>query len=389
MSEDGSTYKVPVTTIKEIFDHPNATSLEYAKVYDFNVIVRKGEYKVGDIVVYIPIDSILPVELETKIFGPDSKIKLNKSRVRQIKIRGYYSQGMIVNLEDVSEDGMIPLDSSKYSYLDITDPDIIEYNFAEALGITKYEPPAAGYQGSLARKRDKPMENPFFHKYGGIDNIKWYPDLFQPDEIVSITEKIHGSNIRAGYVPFVANSLWEKFLKFMDWAPTHQWCYGSNNVQLQSRWNYKGFYGTDVYGKVLEKYGVKDKLKPGEVIYGELYGHGIQGGYSYGCKEGEHRLIVFDVKRQTETDSDFLGVDHFQAFCKERGFETPPELYRGTFDKDKAKVLTVGNSVLVPSQKVIEGVVIKPLEESTSLCGRKVLKLISEEYLAGNNTDFH
>lgn len=377
-----SEFKCPLTTIREIFEHPNATALEYAKVYDFNVIVRKGEYKVGDEVLYIPIDSILPTVLENIIFGPDSKIKLNKSRVKQIKIRGYYSQGMIINLEDIAT--LLGVDRMRR--LGTYEPD---EDLSVELGITKYEPPAANYQGSLARKRDKPMENPYFHKYGGIDNIKWYPDLFQPDEVVSITEKIHGSNIRAGYVPFVANSLWRKFLKFMGWAPTHQWCYGSNNVQLQSRWNYKGFYGTDVYGKVLEKYGVKDKLRPGEVIYGELYGHGIQGGYTYGCAEGEHKLVVFDVKRQTETDSDFLSVDHFQAFCKERGFETPPELYRGVFDKEKAKALTVGNSILVPSQKVIEGVVIKPLEESIGLSGRKVLKLISEEYLAGNNTDYH
>jgi len=368
-----SEFKCPLTTIIEIFEHPNANALEYAKVYDFNVIVRKGQYKVGDAVIYVPIDSILPLDLETKIFGPDSKIKLNKSRVKQIKIRGHYSQGMLISPDDVN----CSLGTK------------LETDYAEALGITKYEPPAANYQGSLARKRDKPMENPYFHKYGGIDNIKWYPDLFKPDELVSITEKIHGSNIRAGYVPFVANTLWKKFLKFMGWNPTHQWCYGSNNVQLQSRWNYKGFYGTDVYGKVLEKYGVKDKLKPGEVIYGELYGHGIQGGYTYGCSQGEHKLVVFDVKRQTETESDFLGVDHFQAFCKERGFETPPELYRGVFDKDKAKALTIGNSVLVPSQKVIEGVVIKPLEESIGLAGRKVLKLISEEYLSKDQTDFH
>ena len=386
MSEDESTFKVPVTKILAINEHPNATALEYAVVYGFNVIVRKGEYKVGDVVLYIPIDSILPVTLETQIFGPDSKIKLNKSRVRQIKIRGYYSQGMLINLSDTLE--FMKNHCGLRSH--ITENFFeVEKDYSSALGVVKYEPPAAGYQGALARKRDKPMENPFFHKYGGIDNIKWYPDLFQPDEIVSITEKIHGSNIRAGYVPFVANSLWRKFLKLIKMAPTHQWCYGSNNVQLQSRWNYKGFYGTDVYGKVLEKYGVKDKLKPGEVIYGELYGHGIQGGYSYGCEPGEHRLIVFDVKIQTETTSDFLSVDDFQAFCKERGFETPPELYRGTFNKDNAKALTVGNSIISPSQKVIEGVVIKPLIDTTSLCGRKVLKLISEEFLAGNNTDFH
>jgi RNA ligase (TIGR02306 family) len=375
--ENGSTFKVPVTAIKEIFPHPDkdTTSLEYAKVYDFNVIVRKNEYKVGDRVVYVPIDSILPFSLESKIFGPDSKIKLNKSRVKQIKIRGYYSQGMLINFDDLD---------------DLHPDDLFDENdLSEKLGITKYEPPKANYQEGLIKKRDKPLENPYFHKYGGIDNFKWYPDLFEAGEMVSVTEKIHGSNIRAGYVPFVANTLWKKILKFFKKNPSHEWVYGSNNVQLQKRSNYKGFYGSDVYGKVLEKYGVREKLKPGEVIYGEIYGDGIQANYNYGCKQGEHKLVVFDLKIQTQETSDFVGVEEFQQFCVERGFPTPPELYRGPFDKEKVKVFTQGASVLCPEQKVREGVVVKPVVETKSLIGRKVLKIISEKYLEKDQTDFH
>lgn len=376
-----SEFKVPLTKILEIFDHPNAHSLSFAKVYDFNVIVRKNEYKVGDEVIYVPIDSVLPFNLETKIFGPDSKIKLNKSRVKQIKIRGHYSQGMIINISDVDE----------YLKTDIRYNDTykLEDDLSADLGITKYTPPEASYQSGLVRKRDKPRENPFFHKYGGIDNFKWYPDLFAEGEEVSITEKVHGSNCRAGYVPFVANSLWRRILTLLKLAPTHQWVYGSNNVQLQSRWNYKGFYGEDVYGKVLEKYGIKDKLKPGEVVYGELYGDGIQKNYTYGCKNGEHKFVAFDVKIQTETTSEYLSPDDFQKFCKERDIPMVPELYRGPFNKDQAKALTVGDSVFVASQKVREGVVIKPLLEQTTTIGRKLLKVISEKYLEGDQSDFH
>src|ERR1019366_276226 len=55
-SEDGgSTYKVPLTTILELNPHNNAERLELATVYGFQVIVRKGQYKVGDKVIYIPI----------------------------------------------------------------------------------------------------------------------------------------------------------------------------------------------------------------------------------------------------------------------------------------------------------------------------------------------
>src|SRR5271166_788083 len=141
-----SEYKVPLTTIKEIFEHPNATSLEFAKVYDFNVIVGKGQYKIGDHVVYVPIDSILPLELETKLFGSESKIKLNKGRIKQIKIRGQYSQGLIIGLEHLGP----PFSTANID-------GVLETDFSTVLGITKYEPPAAAYQGSnTSVKRDKP-----------------------------------------------------------------------------------------------------------------------------------------------------------------------------------------------------------------------------------------
>src|ERR1035437_9805367 len=83
-AEEGTTYKVPYTTILDIQPHTNAERLELATVYGFQVIVSKGRYKVGDMAIYIPIDSILPVELEEKIFPKDSKVKLHHHRVRQI-----------------------------------------------------------------------------------------------------------------------------------------------------------------------------------------------------------------------------------------------------------------------------------------------------------------
>jgi len=368
-----SEYKIPLTTIKEILPHNNATALEFVKVYDFNVIVSKGRYTPGDKVVYVPIDSILPQNIENKLFGADSKIKLNKHRVRQIKIRGEYSQGLIVDPELLDT----PLNYE------------LETDLAEVLGITKYEPPQANYQQAAVKKRDKPKENPFFHKYGGIDNFKWYPDLFEEGEQVSITEKVHGSNIRFGMVPYVANNPWRKLLKWLGLSPKFEWVYGSNNVQLQQRWNYTGFYGEDVYGKVLEKYDAKNKVKPGEIWYGELYGDGIQKNYTYGCKNGEHKLVVFDLKYQNETESHYANVDEFQTIAKERGFDIVPEFYRGPFNKEAAKTLTKGDSVFVPEQKVREGVVIKPLIETECSIGRKLLKLISEEYLSKEQSEFH
>ena len=64
---------------------------------DWQVVTQKNIYNVGDKVIYVPIDSVLSNELETKVFPPESKVKLNGSRIRTIKLRGAISQGMILN----------------------------------------------------------------------------------------------------------------------------------------------------------------------------------------------------------------------------------------------------------------------------------------------------
>lgn len=385
MGEEGSLHKVPVTVIKEIQEHTNATSLEFAVVYGFRVIVRKGEYKAGDKILYIPIDSVLPLEFEKKLFPVDSKIKLNKSRVKQIKIRGQYSQGMIVDLDDINE-------AIKKEYLDNYDENKwLEVDLSGPLGITKYQPPEASYQSSGLSPRDKPRENPYFHKYNGVENIKWYPDLFKEDEEVVIQEKLHGSCCRAAILPFKANTIWKKVLKLLRLAPQTEVCYGSNNVQLQERGDYTGWYGENVYKKVLDKVGAFQKMQPGEIIYGELIGEGIQKDYSYGHKE--HHFVLFDVKVvQEDGTTKWLNPEEVEVYAYNRGFDFVPVLYTGLFNKEKAYELTKGPSVYAPSQKVREGIVIKSrinYNDEYMSSNKKGVKWLNEKYLEGDQSDFH
>ena len=227
-AEDGTTYKVPYTSILDIQPHNNAERLEVATVYGFQVIVGKGRYKVGDKCVYIPIDSILPEKLEKKLFPEDSKIKLNNHRVRQIKIRGLASQGMLIDPQDIAD-----LVNPKY----LKD----EQDLKLILGVTKYEPPVRGSNLSAGTgPRNKKDEHPLFHKYNGLDNIKWFPNKFSEQDEVVIQEKLHGTNARASKLPFIANTFMKKLKKFLHLTPQTENCYGSNNVEISSKKNYNG-----------------------------------------------------------------------------------------------------------------------------------------------------
>lgn len=364
-----SSLKVEVVTIDSIQSHPNADRLELARVHDWNCVVRKGEYHEGQKVVYIPIDAVLPFELESKLFPPESKIKLEKSRVKTIKLRGAISQGIIVTLEEL---GLSP-------YLKVGD------DVSDVLGITKYEPPTRMTPGLLRGNMVSPkLGNPNFRKYTDIENFKHYNQLFVEGEWVWISEKLHGTSARYGYFPTAPNTFWKKVKKFFGLLPKYEFCMGSRNVQLQDKRRWDGFYDTNVYAKIAHQEDIRTKLLEGEAVYGEIIGSGIQKGYAYGCNPGEHKFYVYDVMREGV----YLDYMSLVDFCAKRGFSLVPQLYDGPYRVEIAKDLTKGDST-IGGQKVREGVVIKPWIETTCLIGRKVLKLLSDDYLLSEQTDFH
>jgi len=411
-----STHSVPITTIREILPHDNANALEIAKVFDWEVVVQKGRYKPGDVVIYVPVDSVLPWDLEQKIFPPESKIKLRKSRIRSIKIRGKISQGLTLDLDEVGDLLWVS---------DKNPNELVDTDVAELLGITKYEPPEHEIPNAMKVGKPKKAGNPNFKKYTDIENFKYYDRMFQDYEQVYVSEKLHGTSFRAGWYPMVANTLWKKVKRFFGKLPEWEFCWGSRTIQIQVKGHHggvnipsQGVQFDDVYTKMVKQYNLKERIPVGYAVYGEIVGDGIQKGYTYGCGPKEHKLFVYDVM-DTKTG---LYLDYFneavmcqgltmvsgesQAFTlnappaepqffpllvAQMGLERVPELYHGPFEREVIDRLRDGDS-LVGGQKIREGIVIKPAVEKTCSIGRKVLKYISDAYYLKNQedgTDFH
>jgi RNA ligase (TIGR02306 family) len=360
---------VKVVSIDNIQPHPNADRLDLAVIAGWNCVVGKDQFKAGDKAIYLPIDSILPPELEGNLFPIDSKIKLKNSRIRTIKIRGAVSQGLVIRPEQVGLE-KLPVGT------DVKDK----------LGITKYEPPVvsvpSGMRGGHAVKKKNVNTN--FSKYTDINNFKHYNTLFEPGEEVYVSEKIHGTSSRYGWFPVEVNTWWKRIKKFFGFLKPYEFCYGSRNVQLQSK-EYTGYYEKNVYAKILKQEGFRTKLNEGEAIYGEIVGEAIQKGYTYGCKPGEHRFYAYDAM----VDGKWLDYSQFVSFCFQRNIPRVPELYVGPFVFELIDNMRKGDST-VGGQRTREGVVIKPTVEKVSMVGRKVLKFINDDYLLKeDNTDFH
>jgi RNA ligase (TIGR02306 family) len=267
-----------------------------------------------------------------------------------------------------------------------------EQDLSLVLGITKYEPPVAGPSSTqgAGRNRNKKKDNPLFHKYNGLDNIKWFPTLFKEGDEVVVQEKLHGTNARASILPYSANTFWKKMKRLLRLAPEFENCYGSNNVEISNTPDYKGFYGEDVYGKTFGAVDVFNKLKPGEIVFGEIVGPGIQKGYEYGLKE--HKFVVFDIKvLQPDGKFQWLTPGDVAVFCAERGLDHVPVVYAGPYNKEKVYSLTKGRSLFDPkTTKVREGIVVKAAGNYDTGGNKKALKWVSEDYLNDeSNTDFH
>lgn len=381
--EIDESFKVPYTKILEVRNHPGADRLDILKIYGFEIVATKNMYKIGDEVFFCPVDAVLNPDLEYLIFPKDSKITLHKHRVRQIRIRKFPSQGLVIDKKIIDE---LLTNRGLKTVLNFE----LEKNYAELLQIVKYEPPHHNHgQSGNPLGRNKWLKNPHFMEYNGITNIKWHPNYFDGCEVV-VQEKIHGSMTRAGYVPSVANTVMKKIKKFFGLLPKYEHVWGSNRVELTNKSGNTSFYGHDVYGDTIKEEGLFDKIKEGEIIYGELIGQNIQAHYHYGYKDRYH-IVIFDVKKiQEDGGQKWLTPDEVEAYVKERGFDFVPILYKGTYNKQMIEELVTGPSVYYPEHKVREGIVIKDTNYNDERNNKRSLKWINPEYLDNtSNSDNH
>lgn len=382
-----ATHRVDVTTITKVEPHFNADKLEVAWCFGWPVVVPKGRYVEGDLVVYCPINSILPYDLEAKLFPIDSKIKLNNSRIRAIKIRKQISQGMIIDPSDITD---------KVGELDLYEGNDV----SGLLGITKYEPQeepswSAGKPGQ--KKKVKP-DIKAFKKYTDIEHGKYYAHELELGEMVVMTTKLHGTSARFGWFKSEANTFWQKVLNFFGLMPEWTFAWGSRNVQIQSKLikshpgckvDSQGVNFGDVYTKMVHQYDLKNRIPKGMAIYGEIVGDGIQKNYLYGCDKGEHKLYLYDIMKDGTWMNYYPlsdGDDSFLDTVERLGLEAVPVVYHGPYDPQKVQEFIDFNPL---SNETNEGLVVRPEKDRVGRMGRVILKWISDNFYLEDNTDFH
>ena len=313
-----SIFKVEVVPIK-LEPHPNADTLSVVKVFDYTVCVRTVDWQDKLIGAYIPPDSVVPKNENFAFLD-------GKTRIKVRKLRGVVSMGLLVPAPDESKIGD---------------------DVATRLGVTHYEPPMQNAKTS--GEVESPPQGIIAPPYD-VENMLRYATLFQADEPVHVTEKIHGANGR-----FVFHN-------------NRMWC-GSKN-------EWKRYDAENLWWRALSQNSWLENYcrnNPGDVVYGEVFG-AVQS-LRYGLKVGLYQIRVFDILR--------AGKFHpYEALFNSTELQCAPSLGVHPFNLEKLKTMAEGNSLIEGANHIREGIVVRPIvDRFTYEIGRLQLKIISNAYL--------
>lgn len=246
-----------IRKIDELNPIEGADAIECAVVGGWKVVVKKGEFNVGDLAVYCEIDSWIPTELApflSKGKAPREFEGIKGERLRTVKLRGQLSQGLLISCG-------VALPFTSYEE---------GFDVSELLNIRKWERPmnaqlagmAKGNFPSLIPKTDQER----------VQNLKKeISAVAATNAHFEVTEKLEGSSMTCYLIDGVFGVC-------------------SRNLDLKEE-------GGTTFWEVARRDGIEEKMRDTGpdaqfAIQGELIGPGIQGNI---YKLSKPEFYVFDV----------------------------------------------------------------------------------------------
>ena len=342
-----------IQTVNAVEPIPNADAIERMRILGWWVVVKKGEFRPGDKVVYCEIDSLLPERpefefLRASSFKPTQTDASGATvlpagfRIKTVKLRGQVSQGICFPL------AILPEGATLDEGADVT----------EQLGVLKWEPPVpvgmggrvkGGFPGFLPKTDETRVQvlEPVLERHRG--------------KTFYVTEKLDGTSLTAflrnGAFGICSRNLW------MDEAD-------ESNLLV----------------RVARRLKLEEKLREVRArrgfdlaVQAEVIAPGIKKN-KYELKEVTLRVFnVLDVQGYR-----LLNHTVMLEVVAELGLESVPQL--GTIalnhSVDELVASSEGTSVLNPKAQR-EGVVLRPLVEEfdQDVGGRLSFKAINPKFL--------
>lgn len=350
-----STNFIEIVQIDDIVPHPTpgTETLELAIIRGTQSAVTKGKFTKGETVIFFPPDMLIP-EHVGELLGVKKYLKhammdgfKRQCRVAACRLRHEPSFGFVIPYSHAPTQVVVPIGTNVDHWFDAR----------------KYEPP-------IRISEDAEPDDARFHKYTSIEHYWRYPDAIPSGTLVRITEKIHGTNSRVGYV---------------ETPNGYEWMAGSHRVRRRKpEPPKKSLYWSPLDNpKLVEMIDIISCKERSVIVFGEIYGGTVQD-MDYGVA-GATGYRVFDIS----IDGKYADFDCVRDYCDAYGIETVPLLYEGPFSAELVKEHTYGPTTLASADeiqakfKLREGCVITPLNEVfyAPTGGRLILKSVSADYL--------
>lgn len=340
VKENSKNYACSVVEIKELFPIEGADNLQRTVINGNSVVVQKS-VRVGDVMLYFCSGTKLSADYckNNNLYDKEENnldtskrgfISSRQSRVKAVRLRGVVSDGMIM-----------PLNSLFYflntvAWLKVGDEftDINGNSLCE-----KYIVPVKNLNNKKCKqsvKISRLVDNQFY-LHNDTDNLRKNIHKINPNDIIGIHYKKHGTSIVIGNVQVKRQLNWlEKLAKKFNVKVDeikYDIVYSSRKVIKNGYLNPtsgEGFYGEDIWGVVAKEVG--HLIPKNWTLYGEVLGYtesgsAIQGKYDYGCQVGEHKFYVYKISVvNTDGNVIFLTDKQIEEYCEKVGL-----LYKDTF----------------------------------------------------------
>jgi RNA ligase (TIGR02306 family) len=316
-----------------------ADAIECAVVGGWKVVVKKGEFAVGNLAVYLEIDSWVPTELApflSKGKEPREFNGVKGERLRTIKLRGQLSQGLLLKPADV-------MNAKQFTLAGI-DGDV-----TELLNIQKWERPmnaqlagmARGNFPSLIPKTDQERVQNLVKEIASAGDMEF-----------EVTEKLEGSSMTCYLIDGVFGVC-------------------SRNLDLKET-------ADNTFWQVARELDIEAKMRDTGpdaqfAIQGELIGPGIQGNIYKLSKPEFHVFDVYNIQA-----GDYLTPVFRRALIQRMGLKHVPVIWSTwkLSEVDSILAQAEGRAWLNKDQER-EGIVFKQVN------GGMTFKAISNKYLLG------
>jgi RNA ligase (TIGR02306 family) len=374
-----SDFNVEVVRVRNLRPHPNADTLDVCEANGTPVIVKRGVFSEGGLAIFVPVDAIVPLSNPAFAFLRRHEGDVT-ARIRAVRLRGVYSEGLLVRPEEAFAPGVAHLFP-------------LGHSVANELGITKYLSPADREEMTRSPQRTRErtrLENASlkFMPVYGVDSLRRFPDAIKVGTPIVVTEKIHGCNARYSYRD---GKLWVGSHKTLRGVTRHRlleaaqrlWLACTAGLGFAHRAETFQKHG-DVWWQIAERLDLRTRLQHpsviGKVVYGEVYGAGLQvrGGvrFDYDAPD-ECKFRVFDIyDPATET---FVPFRKMVGICQAVGLAPVPMIAATAFRSvDDLAASTTGKSRLT-DRHIREGVVVRTDVLNVDK-DRAVLKYVSEAY---------